>query len=122
MKGLKMVQLIRPVMNIKLSYEETFVDLIQNVDISSCGISWDGLNLYENYPNSIMHAKYKIFSINQSAKMYTNRIYIRVDKLIGRGWVEINGVEIIRDKMIDYLLSDENIPKYIVECNNKQVK
>ena len=60
MKGIKIVQLIRPVIRVTRDsdlryYERGFVDLIQNVDLSCCGISWDGENLYENYPNAIAH-------------------------------------------------------------------
>ena len=43
-KGTKIVQLIKPRIksNQPKEYEQMFIDLIQNVDISSCGVSWDG--------------------------------------------------------------------------------
>jgi hypothetical protein len=119
MKGLKMVQLIRPVDNIGTSYKESLIDLIKNVDISSCGISWDGSNLYENYPNSIIHAKNKIFYVNDKAKMHTSRINVRVNKLLEKGWkiIEVYNKQVMRDQIIDNVLSVEeyNLPKYIAE-------
>ncbi|NBP58141.1 hypothetical protein EBU71_16715, partial [bacterium] len=49
-KGKKIVQVIRPT-NLKneLTYEESFNDLIANVDLSCCGVSWDGKTLHEDY-------------------------------------------------------------------------
>jgi hypothetical protein len=105
-KGDSMVQLIRPVSSsigkittldqvlvdkYKEQYlKEAFVNLIANVDISCCGMSWDGRTLYENYPNAILHAKEKLFTINNKATMYVdNRIIHRTGKLIERGWSEI---------------------------------
>ena len=96
--GEKMVQLIRPVSTNPLSIidekeinlKQAFIDLIANVDISCCGVSYDGVNLYENYNGAILHAKSKIFSVNKKAKMYiSNRIIHRTGKLVDRGWQEL---------------------------------
>jgi len=120
MKGKKIVQLIRPAISIKDKsksmppdriYEKEFVNLIQNVDISCCGVSWDGKTLYENYPNAISHCINLCFDTNRGAKMYSRkRAEARKHKLIERGWNEIETSDAIaRDQRIDALLS-ENPP------------
>ena len=116
MKGKKIVQLIRPAISIKDKsmppdriYEKEFVNLIQNVDISCCGVSWDGKTLYENYPNAISHCINLCFDINRGAKMYSRkRADMRKHKLIERGWNEIETSDAIaRDQRIDALLSEK---------------
>lgn len=114
MKGTKIVQLIRPVIPVKRDsdlryYERGFVELIQNVDISCCGVSWDGETLYENYPNAIFHCQSKIFTINKSAKMYSyKRIHIRQFKFLERGWTLIeNNTLQHRDQRIDAILGNK---------------
>ncbi len=125
-KGDSMVQLIRPVSTktnpnklpildqviidkFKAQYlKEAFVDLIANVDISACGVSYDGKNLYENYPAAVLHAKAKIFSVNEKAKMYIERRIIhRTGKLIERGWEHLsNSKSDQRDLKISQLFTD----------------
>jgi hypothetical protein len=122
-KGTKVVQLIRPrVMSVERPsdvtqdlYTQTFIDLIANVDISCCGISYDGKNLYQNYPGAISHAKHRKFLVNNLAKMYNQkRISSRRWKLINRGWEELNGVADYRDFKIDAIFDIENF-EYIDE-------
>jgi hypothetical protein len=123
-KGDSMVQLIRPVSSsigkittldqvlvdkFKAQYlKEAFVELIANVDISACGVSYDGEHLYENYPGAVLHAKSKIFSVNERAKMYIERrIVHRTGKLIERGWQELsNSKSNQRDMKINQLLTN----------------
>jgi len=109
-----MVQLIRPV-NPNKSVDElkesslrlAFTNLIANVDISACGVSYDGKHLYENYPAAILHAKEKVFSVNEKAKMYIERRIIhRTGKLIERGWVKLIDIIDQRDIKINQLLTD----------------
>ena len=122
-KGSKIVQVIRPVIrnfpkrgthptqNEKI-YKDGFTNLIRNVDISCCGVSWDGTTLFENYPSAILNCLTKTFKINKSALMYSpERISQRKYKLESRGWVELNDVSIERDLKISVLL-DEKISKY----------
>ncbi len=121
-----MVQLIRPVSTqtnpnklpildqvlvdkFKAQYlKEAFVELIANVDISACGVSYDGEHLYENYPGAVLHAKSKIFSVNERAKMYIERRIIhRTGKLIDRGWEHLsNSKSDQRDFKINQLLTN----------------
>jgi hypothetical protein len=119
-KGTKIVQLIKPV--IKTTdlryYEMGFVDLIQNVDISSCGVSWDGIHLYENFPNAIAHCQNLSFYINKMAKMYSiQRSSLRRYKFIERGWreIEMNDTAVARDQRIDNLLGDKPAIDFISE-------
>jgi hypothetical protein len=119
-KGTKIVQLIKPV--IKTTdlryYEMGFVDLIQNVDISSCGVSWDGVHLYENFPNAIAHCQNLSFYINKMAKMYSRqRSSLRRYKFIERGWreIEMNDAAVARDQRIDNLLGDKPAIEFVSE-------
>lgn len=120
MKGTKIVQVIRPRLNSNQpkEYEQMFIDLIQNVDISSCGVSWDGENLYENYPNAITNCQNLSFYINRSAKMYSSkRASHREWKLLERGWTKIerDNTAISRDQRIESILSDKPPIDYISE-------
>lgn len=122
-KGVKIVQLIRPVIRVTRDsdlryYEKGFVDLIQNVDISSCGVSWDGEKLYENYPNAIAHCQNLSFYINKSAKMYSrNRSDMRSYKFISRGWkqIEMYDTAVARDQRIQNILSDKPAIEFVSE-------
>ncbi len=110
-KGKKIVQLIRPSLGFQykdtLSYRQGFTDLISNVDISCCGVSWDGERLHEDFPNAILHCRSRVFSINMEAKMYSNkRIEHRRVKLETRGWKQIrNNTRENRDLKIDFIYS-----------------
>lgn len=138
MKGDKIIQLIRPRVNSNVNkhqaglrpkdfeeatknYEASFIKLIQNVDISCCGLSYDG-NLYENYEGAILHCLTKSFSVNKSAIMYSaDRFQHRKYKLEERGWKETKNSMMRRDKVIEYLLDkDINLDEidYINECLN----
>lgn len=111
-KGKKIVQLIRPVVfntdkSHLMNYEQGFRDLISNVDLSCCGVSYDGENLYEDYTNAIVHCQNKVYSVNKSAKMYSGRrINHRIQKLKDRGWKEIESkTDVNRDMKINVLFN-----------------
>lgn len=70
-------------------YEENFIQLIQNVDLSCCGVSYAKGILYENCKNAISHCVNKFFVVNENARMYTKRIYHRIGKLEQRGWQKV---------------------------------
>lgn len=111
-KGSKVVQIIRPRTDFNITfdvYKKTFKELISNVDISSCGVSYDGANLYENYPDAITHILNKVYVVNKEAKMYSERrIVHRKQKFSERGWTEIdkNKKEDMRDIKINSLLNE----------------
>lgn len=111
-KGKKIVQLIRPsvrlpvgVADIPEAYKIGFTDLIANVDLSCCGVSYDGETLHEDYPNALLHCQSKVFSVNKKAKMYSHkRVSHRIHKLIDRGWKEIeNTISNNRDLKINII-------------------
>lgn len=115
----KMIQLIRPCIDSKFTnlkethdnYKNTFYKLISNVDISCCGVSYDGKELYENYEGSIQHCLYKLYEVNRGAMMYNEkRISHRIAKFEERGWEEIDKVN-LRDRKIGIILDKtiENI-------------
>ena len=118
MNGDRIIQLIRPSINntshrrryrgekIDEYYIQGFNELISNVDISCCGVSWDGKVLFEDFKGSISHCQNKVYSINKNAKMYSEkRILHRLSKFDKRGWREIEvGTNINRDLKLNILL------------------
>lgn len=117
-KGTKIIQLIRP--SIKSNqqinsysdlekqrglYKKGFIDLIQNVDMSCCGVSYNGKEIFENYKDSIIHCNHKKFFVNKNALMYNSRFFERENKLIDRGWIKLLNEEDIRDVRIEELTS-----------------
>ena len=114
-KGTKVVQLIRPRIQSmtksdkseQQNYIDDFKSLIENVDLSCCGVSWSKGILYENTESAILHCLNKQFTVNQGAKMYSHsRATHRIAKLESRDWqqVSINTVQ-KRDLKIDFLLN-----------------
>lgn len=102
-KNLKIVQLIRPSIDNNFnnfnmnSHIIGFYNTMKEVDISCCGVSWNGKEIKENYTNAIRHCKGRIYRINDGAKMYNKkRIFERKYKLEQRGW-----------KCIDNMTDDE---------------
>jgi hypothetical protein len=106
-KGDKIVQIIKPLGGLDgvSNYTELFNRLLENVDLSCCGVSYDG-ELHEDFKNAIVHCKSKVFSVNKFAKMYSHkRILHRVAKLEGRGWSKIeNTIEKNRDLKLNLVL------------------
>ena len=119
----KVVQLIRPAKNEKLApygttisdaahrkvYGQIFINLIENVDLSCCGVSWDGEKLYEHCPEAVHHCLTKVFTTNFGA-MYSERRHIhRRAKLESRGWRSITTISDHRDIKIEAVLSQKQI-------------
>lgn len=97
--GKSVVQLIRPARFVhndlsnymkKDIYHKSYINLLRNVDISCCGVSWDGSNLYQNCQDSVLHCLKKVFVVNKNALMLTNRLQHRLIKLEDRGWVKFD--------------------------------
>ncbi len=114
-KGKKIVQLIRPANAVTKNgfmtfndkwYHQGFTELISNVDFSCCGVSYDGDEVYEDYPNAILHCQSKVFSVNNQAKMYSQkRATHRKVKLQTRGWKEIEStLEVNRNLKLENIL------------------
>jgi hypothetical protein len=91
MKGDKIIQLIRPRANKQgIDFSNVFNRLVQNVDISCCGVSYDKNGLKEDYKNAILHCQNLVFSKNLLGSMYDYNRYIhRSSKLEKKGWKEI---------------------------------
>lgn len=93
MKGKKIVQFITPkIKNLTKNHlKYSFFNILKNVDLSSSGVLYDGVNIYESFPNSIIHCKRKVFTENKNAIMYNNdRIIYRIEKLFNKEWKELN--------------------------------
>jgi hypothetical protein len=118
MKDNKIVQLIRPrlIINVQTTnfgfyedkYIENFKTLIQNVDLSCCGVSFSKNILYQNYEGAILHCINKIFVQNKDARMYSyDRCNSRTYKMESRGWEKVildNADK--RDLKIDFVLNN----------------
>lgn len=113
-KGHKIVQLIKPrnliPMNKDVSFEEytkNFKALIENVDLSACGVSWSNGILYENCESAVLHCLNKQFNVNPYAKMFSHeRAQNRMGKLESRGWTKVDFDKVEkRDLKIDFLLN-----------------
>ncbi len=107
-RGGRIVQLIRPsihrdaIRNKGEFFRKNFVRLIQNVDLSCCGVSWDGNSLYENVPNAVAHCMARRFETDKGSAMYSKkRTLARAHKLMDRGWTEIQkGDQLMKRDMI----------------------
>lgn len=110
-KGDKIVQLIRPSINSggsEKAYIKGFSELVSNVDLSCCGVSWDGKQFYEDFPNALLHCQSKVFSENKKAKMYSQkRIIHRIHKLKERGWKEVENTDAVNRDLKLKLLEAE---------------
>lgn len=125
-KGKKVIQIIRPrnismdtdkIIPKQVAYVNNFKQLISNVDLSCCGVSWNSGILYENYQNAVIHCLTKSFYANNDAAMYSyDRAIHRKAKLEDRGWteVEMNTAD-NRDLRIDYLLDNDNSIEFVKE-------
>lgn len=119
MKDDKIIQLIRPrlIINVLKSdlksdiysdkYTENFKTLIQNVDLSCCGVSFAKDILYQNYDGAILHCINKIFVQNKDARMYSyDRCNSRTYKMESRGWERVElDTSFKRDLKIDFILN-----------------
>lgn len=79
--------------------------LLSNVDISCCGISFDGLSLKENVKNAILHAKYKRFKVYHDNLMsIPDRLSSRIWKFEQRGYRQILNESDERDMVIKNII------------------
>jgi hypothetical protein len=103
----KIVQLIKP-RDVNNYYIKSFSDLINNVDISCCALSYDGNVITEYFKDAYYHAKYKVYECNVDAIMYSfDRFIQRQEKMNNRGWSELNESTqnmINREKNIDKVM------------------
>jgi len=80
------VQFIRPRIDKDTKPYNRFFELLNNVDISCCGVSINSYKLTEHVNGAITHCFNKVFTVNNNAFMLTDRISMRTHKLLKRGW------------------------------------
>jgi len=121
-KNLKIVQLIRPSNLINQRSKDGkiqkinsagFFNLMKEVDMSCCGVSYNGDIIKENCENAILHCQQRYYSVNTNAKMYQeNRYLMRTNKLDDRGWKNIDylkeeqKINLDRFQKLEYILDD----------------
>lgn len=104
----KIIQLIFPVYADD-GYEKSFNDLIANVDISCCGLSYNGINVFEYVEDAYINAIEKTFRICKDHKMYSEkRCIARIQKFTDRGYVNITSISQIRKHRIDNIIDDSS--------------
>lgn len=109
---ISMVQLIRPsrIQNGYPGIIPAIMEIIWNVDLSCCGVSYDGKNLYENIPNAVLECKSMIFTPIVGSSMHSpDRSLIRKEKLISRGWTESDSPESHRKLRLEMIVPEEQI-------------
>lgn len=128
-KGDKIVQLIKPrnliPMNKDVNFEEytkNFKTLIENVDLSACGVSWANGTLYENAESAVLHCLNKQYAVNLHAKMYSyERAINRKGKLESRGWEEVSRNRVQRrDLKIEFILENKEEFEFTKEWNDTE--
>ncbi len=91
-KDNSIIQLIAPrhFNNDIKNMNKAFMELISNVDLSCCGVSYDGEFLYENVNSAISHCFNRVYAVNKNALLYNdNRCIGRQYKLNARGWSDV---------------------------------
>lgn len=89
-KNLKMVQIIRPALERPDDFN-TFYKILQNVDLSCCGVSYNGVIIRENCDDAILHCLSRTFLIYKDHKMFNeNNIFKRIHKLENKGFEKLN--------------------------------
>lgn len=116
-KNMAIVQLIRPA---GFTADNPIAAVVQNVDISCCGVSWDGERLYENYPDAVIHCQTMHYQTNYVGKMRTDRTNSRTCKLESRGWMPLKGYDSIRDMRIHAVLEMEEI-EFVTEHGKEKI-
>ncbi len=101
-------------------YEKAFHFMLSNVDITCCGVSWDGITLYENLPGAVSHCLTKTFDINKGAMYQVDRIHHRTHKLLSRGWMQLSPAK-ARDAKIEVLFSDHPALAFVPEHSSLQL-
>jgi hypothetical protein len=88
-KNFKKVQIIVPVN--KNNVHSNYYKMLQNVDFSCCGLSYNGNIIRENFHSALLHVLSKCYVINEEAWMYNqNRILERKFKIENKGFVELD--------------------------------
>lgn len=110
-KDFAIVQIIVPVFAHFLDTDRKYEYFLGSVDLTCCGVSWDGRSIYENYPGAVGHCRQKVYGELWQNVMYSNvSVDTRKNKLAKRGWRNIKYMyddelhQIERDMKLDELL------------------
>ncbi len=127
-KGDRIVQLIRPAIGYKYTqeyiqhsldtsqyYRDTINGLVCEVDLSCCGLSYNGLTLIENVKDAVTHCRNLVYEVRKSRMNIPHRLVSRTCKMDERGWSEISGTMLLRDSKINTLLDISDDINYIFE-------
>jgi hypothetical protein len=134
----KKIQFIRPAKNDIISrniiandFEYmvfSFISLLQNVDLSCCGIFWDGEELYESYVGSVRQCEERKFIELPHNSMYNrHRIEDRkrkmlydktFDEIVERDLSDIKRVRLL--KLNEILTEEKNIEEYKIKISYNQ--
>jgi hypothetical protein len=119
-KGDKVVQLIRPSIgyqDAEENYRGSLTNLVFEVDLSCCGLSYNGKTLIENVRNAVLHCCNKTFEVRKTKMNLPKRIQLRTFKLEERGWENIESTPaLIRDDKIDAILNNNDGIDYSFAC------
>jgi hypothetical protein len=125
-KGAKKIQLIRPAPGNPEDYISTFLSILSNVDLSCCGIYYDGRLLKESCLDSMYHIINKDMILIPKATMYNEkRVNNRIYKLEQKHWTLLksgDGYDPVPDSdkiktFFDSLYRDMNIDEIIEESD-----
>ena len=93
-KNFKKVQIIVPVNHTINNVDNNYTNyyrMLQNVDFSCCGLSYNGNIIRENCYCALLHVLSKCYVINEEAWMYNqNRISERKFKIESKGFIELD--------------------------------
>lgn len=121
-KGDKIVQLITPAVysidlhnksnySVGLIMQKNFFTLLKNVDMSSSGVVYDGKCLYESVKGSVDLIKNKKFFTMSDSLMYNkDRLTIRLNNLIYKGWTQLKTKDIVFERAIKISSIRSNFP------------
>ena len=127
-KNGKIIQIIRPnttkvlelnykmivnIMKQELELQEfsqylAFYILLENVDLSSSGLFWDGNNIYESIPHAYeLNKNRKFYTLPTNLMVNEHRLINRKYKLLDRDWKEIR-IKDVKDRFnkVANILSD----------------
>jgi hypothetical protein len=110
------------------SMSYSFISLLKNVDLSCCGIFWDGENIYESFIGSVIHCVEKKFMVLPNNTMYNKkRIEDRKRKMTQeKSFDEImsqNSSNIRRERLLklnEIFTEEKNIEDYKLKIGYNQ--
>lgn len=118
-KDNKVVQLIRPVNKDSVGFvglESGYKYVLKQVDLSCCGVYFDGEGLKESINCAIEHCRMNIMKRMSTEMNKPTRFYQRIDKLKKRGWIYYDDLSDDKkyaiDLNIDRKIKLQNILEY----------